>query len=266
MPENHKPEPNPEKDFYSRLLNRGTGSAWLVVLICALIGALSAYFLAGLLKPVYEGTAVVSMNMELVPDTNITEIMVDAEINHIGELAWHPDVVAGLSRMQPSINEEILRRSGQVERQLMNTLLRYRSASAEEAASVASAWAEALYSRLLEAYPYALKVSEAKASLAAVQNCQNDEEKAELPFCEDLTDERARDITDDAHTQIEANAAQSLGLTQDLNPGTVIPAVNPAPQVVNRRGDLTLAGAVVGLALGVFLAEVMPLKRRHAAG
>lgn len=251
-----------KRDFYPVLLQRNSGKAWLLVLIAMLLGAGLGYLSTLFLSPVYEGKAILSMNMELVPGNNITEIMVDAEINHIGELAWHPDVLSSLFAAESAIDEESLRRNGSVERQLMNTVLKYRSADSSTAANVATSWASSLFERIQAAYPYALKVSQAKELLTAIEDCRLKPENTILPFCIALNEQNAATMISEANLVIEENFSYSLGLTKDLNPGSVIPAANPAPQVANRRGALILAGTLAGFSLGVVLTELLPRKKR----
>ncbi|HPK26672.1 MAG TPA: hypothetical protein PKZ40_02910, partial [Anaerolineaceae bacterium] len=59
---------------------------WLIVAVGILLGALIGGVLSLFFTPIYEAKALVTTNMELRIDGTLTEIMLDAQINHIGEL------------------------------------------------------------------------------------------------------------------------------------------------------------------------------------
>jgi len=151
MNEEKRPDLHPQ-DYALRLFGRKNLFPWLLVFACMIAGALLGALLSLALPPVYEARALVSTNLELVQDANITEIMLDAEINHIGELVFHPEVVSALIEKEASLGNaltlEQLKKITSVERQLMNTVIKVRDQNPEVAARIASEWAEILYTRL----------------------------------------------------------------------------------------------------------------------
>ncbi len=185
MNEEKRPDLHPQ-DYALRLFGRKNLFPWLLVFACMIAGALLGALLSLALPPVYEARALVSTNLELVQDANITEIMLDAEINHIGELVFHPEVVSALIEKEASLGNpltlEQLKKITSVERQLMNTVIKVRDQNPEVAARIASEWAEILYTRLTDAYEHAVQLSSAKLQYNSIRDCLSAQPKRPNPF------------------------------------------------------------------------------------
>ena len=65
---------NHPDDHVLRLLNIKSGFVWVIVFVFMIAGALLGGLVSLALPPVYEARALVSTNLELVQDANITEI------------------------------------------------------------------------------------------------------------------------------------------------------------------------------------------------
>ncbi len=269
MNEEKRPELHPQ-DYALRLFGRKNLFPWLLVFACMIAGALLGALLSLALPPVYEARALVSTNLELVQDANITEIMLDAEINHIGELVFHPEVVNALIEKEAVqgnlLTLEQLKDSTSVERQLMNTVIKVRSPDPELAARIASEWAEILFTRLNEAYTHAVELSSAKMQYNSIRDCLTAQPKAPKSFCATLTADNTRADLERLTQIIIAESPQTLGLTVALNVSQYQPAALPGEPLYYSRGALILGGALAGLAAGFALAELTPgLKRNDEA-
>lgn len=253
-----------ESDFHPRLLRPFRKIPWAALVGAMLIGAILGFTVSLVVPPVYEAKSVVTTNMELVPDTNITEIMVDAEIDMVGTLVYHPDIIQALIQSEKeqgnTLTLEDLKHNGGFERQLMSTIIKYRSTNPETAAHVASEWARVTYERLSSAYPYALAVSAAKAQLTEIESCLNDATKQSLPFCQSLTAESASALREEANQVITKNSPLTLGLTSALNVSQYQPAAIPSEPLWYHRGYLMLAGLALGFVFGVIWIEAQPSK------
>lgn len=261
---------NHPDDHVLRLLNIKSGFVWVIVFVFMIAGALLGGLVSLALPPVYEARALVSTNLELVQDANITEIMLDAEINHIGELVFHPDVIQELIAREDKLGNHLtlekLKKIGAVERQLMNTVIKVRDEEPEVAARIASAWAEILYNRLTAAYEHAVKLSSAKQQYNAIRDCMTAAPKAPKNFCSSLNAEFVREETDRLVEIILSESPQTLGLTVALNVSQYQPAAQPEKPLHYSRGALILGGALAGLALGIAFVELNPkLTRNHEA-
>lgn len=226
-----------------------------------LLGALVGLILSLFLPPKYEATAKLTTNLEIVTGTNVTEIMVDSQVDLIGTLVFHQDVI---NQVIKSLDEEglsytanELTQKTQIERQLMSTLIKVRDIDPKVASLIATTWAEKAYERLSEAYPHGLALSEAKASQAMLTGCLVDTSKQNLPFCQALTPEKAEQLRSEAESVILQESPLSLGLTGELNISQYQPAPIPERPVAFQQSILILAGAVVGLVIALLLGELL---------
>ncbi|MFZ3070363.1 MAG: hypothetical protein WA110_04485 [Anaerolineaceae bacterium] len=250
------------KDYYPKLLKNPKTYPWLTLVLFMLAGALIGGLISFFLHPVYEAKAVVSTNMEIVQNAGISEIMVDAEIDHVGELVFHPDVINALivseAEFGNTLTLEDLKMDGSVERRLMTTVIKYRDQDPEVAARIASEWARLFYERLSVAYEHAVVLSEAKTQLAALDACVNDPTKALTELCSSLTAEKLDNELVKLKQVIVTESPQSLGLTKDLNVSQYQPAAVPEKPLNYNRGALILAGALIGLLAGLVFIETKP--------
>jgi hypothetical protein len=254
------PQSRSDLDYQVKLFSRRGGEPWLIVAVCILLGALIGGFLSLFLTPIYEAKALVTTNMELRIDGTITEIMLDAQVNHIGELVFHPDVVSRLIDTEATqgnaLTLEDLKQKTGVERQLMNTVIKVKDPDPQMAARIASEWAEILYDRLTEAYPHAVRLSEAKLQYEALSTCFSDALKPPEVLCLSLTPEALSKELERLNAIILEESPQSLGLTLAVNVSQYQPAAVPAEPLNFQRGTLILGGAGVGLIVGIFLNEI----------
>lgn len=234
---------------------------WLGVAGIMLLGAIIGFVISIMLPPKYEAASRLTTNLEVVTGTNVTEIMVDAQVDIVGTLVFHPDVVEGvrkaLSDEGVTYTATELTRKTKIERQLMSTLIKVRDTDPELAALIATTWAEEAFGRLNEAYPHALALSEAKATQTMLTGCLDDATKLDLPFCQTLTAENTDEILSETESIILRESPLSLGLTGEINVSQYQPAPIPEKPVAFNRSTLILAGAMAGLVLALFLGEML---------
>ena len=248
-------------DHPLKLLNFRT-YPWVILGTFMLAGALFGYLVSATLKPIYEARSTLTANIEIVRNYPITEMMVDSQMTLIGSQVYDREVVEEVLEAENSVGNkldyEAFRKNADFERQMMNTIFKYRDHDPMIAQRVANTWAEAFYKRLTEAYPYGLEVSEARATLQSIINCHADEKKKDTEFCLDLTAEREAALKDEANAVIQDKALLSMGLTSAFSIGTWIPADVPDAPIRFTRGSLILAGLALGTALGLLLIEILP--------
>ena len=254
------PQTHSELDYHVKLLSKKGFEPWLIVAVGIILGALIGGVLSLFFTPIYEARALVSTNMELRVDGTLTEIMLDAQINHIGELVFYPEVVSRLIETEAAQGNELtleaLKQKTSVERQLMNTIIKVKDPDPQLAARIASEWAEILYNRLNEAYLHAVRLSEAKLQYEALSACFSNALKVPKTFCLSLTpDELSKEI-ERLNAIILEESPKSLGLTIALNVSQYQPAAVPADPLNYHRGTLILSGAGVGLIIGILLNEI----------
>jgi len=261
------PQTHSDLDYQVKLFSKKGFEPWLIVAVGILVGALIGGILSLFFTPIYEAKALVTTNMELRIDGTLTEIMLDAQVNHIGELVFHPEVVSRLIETEADQGNELtledLKQKPVVERQLMNTVIKVKDPDPQIAARIASEWAEILYDRLNEAYLHAVRLSEAKLQYEALSACFAEDMRAPKTFCLSLTpDELSKEI-ERLNAIILEESPKSLGLTLALNVSQYQPAAIPADPLNYQRGTLILGGAGVGLIIGILIIEI-PSKRKNS--
>jgi len=221
-----------------------------------LVGLIISLFL----PPKFEATAKLTTNLEVVTGSNVSEIMVDSQVDLVGTLLLHSDVVERVrqSLEDQGVNYTVAELTGKttIERQLMSTLIKVRDNDPEMAALIATTWAEKAYERLNEAYTHALSLSQAKATQALLTVCSKDATKQALPFCQSLTEEAA-ELAVEAKRIILQESPLSLGLTSELNISQYQAALTPDRPIAYQRSILILAGALAGLVLALILGELL---------
>lgn len=262
-----KKEKNLKNDWFTpAVFMTDRPNSWMIVFICMMAGALLGYLFGQFEKPLYQAEARVNLNLEIVEDANINEVMMDSQIDHISELAYHQDVINDLISLRQTkgstISLDYLKKYASIERQLMTTVIKVCSEDAVLASEIATEWAEALTNRIKEAYPHALLVSEAKAVLTAIEDCSGDPVKGELPFCQTLTLEDVKKLEREANSIILKESPLAMGLTKDLNIVGFQPSGIPNQPIRNSTGLFILFGTLVGLAVGFILCEFRPRKEK----
>jgi len=261
------PQTHSELDYQVKFFSKKGFEPWLIVAVGIILGALIGGVLSLFFTPIYEAKALVSTNMELRVDGTLTEIMLDAQINHIGELVFYPEVVSRLIEMEAAQGNELtledLKQKTSVERQLMNTIIKVKDPDPQLAARIASEWAEILYNRLNEAYLHAVRLSEAKLQYEALSTCFSDALKVPKTFCLSLTPDELSKEMERLNAIILEESPRSLGLTLALNVSQYQPAAVPADPLNYQRGTLILSGAGVGLIIGIIINEI-PSKHKKS--
>lgn len=253
-------KPIRKTDFTPKIF-RAKPSDWLSMAGLMLVGALIGFLLGFFFSPKYEAIAKLTTNLEVVTGTNVSEIMVDSQVDLIGTLVFHSDVVErvrqSLADKALNYTETELKSKTRIERQLMTTLVKVRDTDPEVAAIIATTWAKEAYKRLGEAYPHALALSEAKAKQTMIVGCFNDATKQKLPLCQALTTESATELLRGIKGTFSEESPLSLGLTGELNVSQYQPAPIPSKPVSQQRSTLILAGALAGLVLALLLGELL---------
>jgi hypothetical protein len=252
-------KPNTKIDFVPKIF-RSKFCDWMGLTGLMLLGAIIGLLISIFLPTIYEARSKLTTNLEVVTGTNVSEIMVDAQVDIVGTLIFHPDVVEQTikkleTRGLTYTYSELIHKT-RIERQLMSNIIKVRDHEPEKAAWIATAWAESAYERLSEAYPHALALTEAKASQMMLKSCLSDIEKQSLPFCQSLSVDEAQQIISETENIILRESPLSLGLTGELNVSQYQPAPVPEYPVAFHRPILMLAGALAGLVTALVIGEI----------
>ena len=248
---------------------------WIPFLLMIVLGGVIGYLLGFLLPPIYEAKAVVTTNIDLKENRPmVTEIMVDSQLNYVGELMYNPKIVDPLLLHEANLGNpmtiENLKSMASIERQLMNTIIKVHSKNPEIAARIATNWAELAFETLMEVKSHVLATTEARKELAFIEACfpsAPDGIKDEPinstceSFCEGLSYQTALAKLDEATKVLAAEETKTLGLTAYIDVSQFIPASLPQTPASNNQGMMTLSGMIIGIVLGIIFVDIRRLNK-----
>lgn len=256
---------NTNRNFFVPGFLKVRKQQYLVSFILIVFFASAGLLVSLLFPPEYEAEAFIITNMELVRETNITEIMVDSQLELVSQIMYHPDITEKVLSLEeasgnPLTYTELLDNS-LIERRLMTTVVKVRDAEPRIAARIASNWVEVAYKRLSQAYSHALLASEAQWTITSIEDCQSDPLVNETEFCQKLTADEVARLADEAYAVILKESPYALGLTKDLQVSQFQPASIPNKPIQGARANLILAGGLIGLFLSLMVFELPEFKR-----
>lgn len=224
-----------------------------------ILGGLIGLGLSFLFPPVYEARFEVVTNIDLVSNPNVTELMMDVELMHVGELAYSQSVIDGViaAEKQNGINldqSELLKIST-VERQITSTYLKVQWRDAATAAQIANTWGNLYYAALKEGERQSLVAAELAKRQTDLQDClAGTATNQTAPICTGGKSELESQLA--ANTQDLASAQElSLGLSPELTVDSYQEATVPGSPIRGERGWLVGAGAVIGFILALLVTE-----------
>lgn len=238
---------------------------WIRLFLIAVLGGFLGYLIGFLIPPIYEAKAVLTTNIDLKENRPIiTEIMVDSQLNYVGELMFNSKIIDLLLLQEASLGNpltvEDLKSMATIERQLMSTIIKVRGKDPVIAARIASNWASIAYETLLEAKSHVLTIDEAKQQLAFIKTCfpSSPDEAINKPnsateeaFCEGLTYQSVEVKLEELTRVLAAEESKTLGLTAYININQFIPASIPTIPTSTNQGLLALSGMVIGIVVGI---------------
>jgi len=237
--------------------------SWWLIPVLMVTGALVGLFFSFFQKPIYEATATVTTNFEINPSEEITEIMLDGALYHIGDLAFYSPVIAELIQTEKvegiSLNLEMLRDISAVERRLNSTLIKVKWNDPRIAARIASSWVEILYGYLLDGYQNALLAEDLAEYQEKLETCMIVGENSEIncEFSEGTLEQEIEYLSN----EIANKRSLSLGLHPNLFISQFQPASIPEKPLYFGRGTLILSGSFIGLAVSLIIIETKKSKK-----
>lgn len=248
---------------------------WIPLLFIIVLAGLIGYLLGFLLPPVYEAKAVVTANIDLKENRPVvTEIMVDSQLNYIGELMYNPRIVEPLLSQEADFGNPItiadLKSMASIERQLMSTIIKVRGKNPEVAARIATNWAKFAFETLMEAKSHVLASTQARQELALIETCfpSSPDGNKDIPsgsakgsFCEELSYQTAMSKLEEATRVLAVEEPKSLGLTSYIIVSQYIPASLPLTPASNNQGMMTFSGMIIGIVVGIIFVDFRRLTK-----
>jgi len=252
-------------EFPIKMLHNPRKYPWIILFVSISLGGLIGFLTGYFLKPIYEAQAKLTANVDIKENRPIvTELMVDMQILHVGELLFHPDIIQPLLDAEAALGNpltiESLYEIAAIERQGMNTLIKVRSNDPVLAARIANNWGNSAFERLEQAKPHAIRATEARQRIAMLNYCfpttPNDfpwygPSPDTVQFCEGLTFDEADSYLKEANLILLEEDTKTLGLSDSLNLSAFTPSSIPTKPIQYGRGTLVFSGALIGLVLGL---------------
>jgi uncharacterized protein involved in exopolysaccharide biosynthesis len=257
-------------DYKPSMLQIEKIKLWWWLPIITLTGALLGLLVSFFLKPQYEAVSKLITNFEINLTDEITEIMLDGAIYHVGDLVYDPgfmqQVVISEKAKGNSITTQDLKDIATVERQVTATLIRIKYEDPEVAARIANTWGQIVYAGLQEAYKQSLLTNELEDLKASLEQCLSvtDNTAEENPYCSHSI-ENLTDAIQNLTLEIADARNKSLGLHELLFVSDFIPAQVPALPLNFNRGVLIFSGSIIGFIIGIFVVEARAKKLQKSA-
>jgi len=230
---------------------------WWIVTLAILIGGLGGWFFHLSQAPIYDASAAFTVAIDFTQTGPLLEWEQDQAINALREVLRSPDILAQVRREaeqrghSPAASYIQERRQSVIE-------LHVRHTDASQSAEQANHWANLAYATAVEAYSHALQASSLRHYLASLNDCLQAQPADPQTLCSELSLEEL----DRRRQQVEADLQSELLASKSLPPILVFdlaaPAEVPSDPVAYRLSWLILAGTLIGLVAGIFVAIWLP--------
>jgi capsular polysaccharide biosynthesis protein len=235
-------------------------SRWWLITLLMIAGGLVGWFISFNKPPIYEARASMVILLEQGQQGDTSDNKTSMELSNVNALisarAMGADLIANFGEKC----ENITNLDMQIERRESNWDLVVRCSDPQSAAELANAWVDNAFTVLEDAYQHGLKVEALSVTFDLLKSCRNDPAQELCAGFQDMNalQERIRSLRDEIGVEKQASQGINSALTFRIESHATIP-VKPA---ANAPGALLLAGAVIGLLLGILTTTVH--RRNHA--
>lgn len=252
-----------ERELEVRGLLEAIFQHWYLTVVFGLLGALFGYGLSLKNQPVFEATAVMSIGLNFDQTTPLSQYEEDFALGKVAGVVSSDDVLeASIDAFYQQLNIE----SEQLSVQDFRSMIRLEQKSSrwefvvsrqdpELAAVIADSWAEAAEKALWEAYGHALRAKDLQLQLVNIQA-----ELADIRTDLDVGEEgieriqTLEDLTEELEIRLQEELELGRGLTTFVSFEWSERAMVPKRPVIRSRGGQILAGNLLGIAIGTFMA------------
>lgn len=267
-------------DLHPRQLMDRITSRWYLIFLGVVLGGISAWLFGSLLHPVYEAHADVYINLDSTlwaQEAHVgepVEVPLATSMVPIYELFYAPETLAALMDVAAEdgivIDEQSIYENFTVQRVSMTWLCTVRAGDPQAAARLADLWVQVALPIHQEAHTHALAAYALILERDALAACFEGSSLSAANTCAGTSLASLGDLAP-ALAELEQRIAAERALAMGLDPALTLdagsPAVVPVSPVRFARTWLALAGAGIGLILGIVAAQVNFLpsrKHRHA--
>lgn len=226
---------------------------WWVIAAGMILGALIGWTISLVISPVYEASFKVTTNINLAANPEVNEIMMDKSINHVGDLAYQPDLVAQVIKAESAqginLSQEEFIAISSVERKATATVLKVRWKDPITAAQIANTWGRLFFTSLQNGYTHAVVAEDLSVYQEELKSCLSEQNRCGFEK-EQLDDEIAANAE-----KIAAETNLSLGLYPGLSVSSYQEAEISASPLRHARGSSIAAGTVIGFIASLIFTE-----------
>jgi len=233
---------------------------WWVIALGMIIGGLVGLVVSFSLPPIYEAKFIIVTNVRIDDTKEITEVMLDAAINHVGDLAYNPVImerlVDSMNKQGVSLTFDKIIDNTSTERRLNATHLKVRWRDPNISKQIANTWGLILYDMLQDGYKQSVIADDLTAYQDTLETCLlNETTSACGTYCGLSKEELQKEITR-LGLEIATARNESLGLYSELTVSQYQEADYPEKPTFYEQHSLILAGMGIGFLLSLLLLEV----------
>lgn len=242
---------------------------WWWIALAALLGGLAGWGMHSLRPTVYEARFEVLLNLDQVASGELERFEEDTALDAAGAILNGAPVLERVAAQAVAeglpVTPADLAAMSSVERRRATWMVRLRDRDPARAARLVELWLETGYAALLEAHGHAVQAESLQRRLSGLESCL--QRAAAARPAETLC---GRDDLPAVQAEIQSLGAAlaqerrlARGLTGFVLVGSAEKAAISPQAVANQRGALILAGALIGLVIGVWAGQLSPRPRQE---
>lgn len=254
---------------------RNTLHHWWLLVLCILAGGVLGLVFHHLRPATYEAQTFLVASLNFPPNDYYSQYEEDyaftAAATHVSPLSIASNLVPALQAQGYAVTVEDFLRQASLERMQSTWALRYRSTDPDLAAAVAEQWALQAYEKLAGLQKHAIQTQTYYNQLRSLNACYYDalaSRTEQLVLPSDYQSVCVFSSAEKIHSQqvtVSRLFAEELRLSRGMNPYFVIGVPDTAEtqiyQTAYDRNLMTLAGALIGFVVGLWLANIGELDK-----
>jgi hypothetical protein len=243
-------------------------SRWWIVLSLMISGALVGFGFHFILPPIYEASAIISVNLDF-PKAILTQTEEDDAFNSasgiINSSSVMNNVIAEAAREGFSLTPPQFHRDFYLEGRLSVWSLLVRERDPKAAAALANIWAQISMDALNTALTHALQADQLQTQINGLENCLagvTPRAGAVQQECQGYSHDVIQSMLLEQTASMINERKLSLGILSITTFGLTDQAVAPGTPVVYGQGGLVLAGAFLGFFISLWAVNLPKVSRR----
>lgn len=242
---------------------------WWLIALTTVVGGLFAILFFQLRQPIFEATVSFTIGIDYTRTGPVTQYDEDHALGMAGSLITSTrvkeEVVAIAQEQGIDVSFDQIHLNSILERKAHIWILRVHHQNPEVAANIANIWADVAMARLEEAYQHAIQKENLERYASSITSCLEMVIASQPVFatCHNMTLDEMQSTLAQLEEKIFAEKQSSYNIFPGLLFGEVTKAVVPNQPIRYARGNLAIAGMVIGLIAGLLIIQVVPNLRQR---